>query len=145
MLRALSLSQPWAWAMTVPEPPLRKDVENRTWKLWESMVGARVAVHAAKSWDPDAVGFLADRGLVVPPREQLATGAIVAVVTIPRQVTAAIELPEAQRGYFFGPYGFVFADHALLATPVPARGMQGFWLVPADVEAAVRAQIGGGS
>lgn len=138
-MRALSLSQPWAWSMTVPEPPLRKDVENRTWPCWRSQIGQRVAVHAAKSWDEDGVAFLTAAGLAVPARADLATGAIVAIVTIERQVTSAVELPEHQHRFFFGPYGFVFTDQALLAVPVPARGMQGFW----QVSAGVLAQMGG--
>lgn len=141
-MRALSLSQPWAWAMTVPPAPLRKDVENRSWPCWASMIGARFAIHAALSWDADAVDFLTARGLVVPARSELAAGAVVALATIDRQVTSANELPAEQRRWFFGPYGFVFRDQTVLLRRVPARGMQGFWPVRPEIEAAILGALG---
>lgn len=46
--------------------------------------------------------------------------------------------------YFVGPYGWVLTDVMTLASPVPCSGKQGVWSLPADVDAAVRAQLGGG-
>lgn len=46
-----------------------------------------------------------------------------------------------QRRWLFGRYGYVFVDVVALPTPVPCRGYQGFWTLPADVETAVRLQL----
>lgn len=138
-LRALSLSQPWAWCMTMPLPPDRKDVENRTWPCPPTMIGKRFAIHAAKSWDDNGAGHIHDAGLRFPPQATIARGAIVALATIDRQVRDASMLPAAQRRWFFGPYGF--RDLAVLAKPVPCRGMQGFWAVPDEVTGDVFEQL----
>lgn len=143
-LRALSLSQPWAWVMTMPSNGDRKDVENRTWPCPPTMLGKRFAIHAAKSWDDDGAVHIHEAGLRFPPQATIARGAIVALATIDHQVIAttppqgsqhrhASTLPASQRRWFFGPYGFVFRDLAVLAKPVPCRGMQGFWAVPDEV------------
>lgn len=129
-LRALSLSQPWAWCMTMPAWGLRKDVENRTWKCPANMIGHRFAIHAAKSWDDNGARMIHEAGLRFPPQATIARGAIVALATIDRMVTSADELPLEQRRWFFGPFGYVFRDLAVLRKPVPCRGMQSFWKVP---------------
>lgn len=44
--------------------------------------------------------------------------------------------------WFVGPYGWVLSDVVALPEPVPCSGKQGVWSLPADVDAAVRAQLG---
>ncbi len=129
-LRALSLWQPWAWCMTMPAAGLRKDVENRSWPCPANMIGHRFAIHAAKTWDPEGARRIHDAGLRFPNENTITRGAFVALATIDRCVTSADELPLAQRRWFFGPYGFVFRDLAVLPKAIPCRGMQGFWRVP---------------
>ena len=48
-MRALSLRQPWPWAILT----LGKDVENRTWK---TNFRGRVMLHASKKYDHDGAG-----------------------------------------------------------------------------------------
>jgi hypothetical protein len=43
--------------------------------------------------------------------------------------------------WFFGPVGYLLRDVIPLPTPVACRGFQGFWTLPRDVEAEVRAQL----
>jgi len=108
------------------------------------MLGKRFAIHAAKSWDDDGAVHIHEAGLRFPPQAMIARGAIVALATIDHQVIAttpppgsphrhASTLPVSQKRWFFGPYGYVFRDLAVLAKPVPCRGMQGFWAVPDEV------------
>jgi hypothetical protein len=40
-----------------------------------------------------------------------------------------------------GPIGYVLRDVRALATPVPCRGYQAFWTLPADVAARVEEQL----
>ncbi len=53
-------------------------------------------------------------------------------------------VPADQRKWWAGPVGWVLVDVYALVEPVPCRGFQGFWTLPPDVEAAVRAQLGAG-
>jgi hypothetical protein len=45
-----------------------------------------------------------------------------------------------QSSWWFGPVGILLVDAVAIA-PVPCRGMQGWWKVPADVEAVVRERV----
>lgn len=144
-MRFLSLSRPWPWAFTTEElPPLeRKLIENRSWMPPISQIGALIALHAAKSWDPDAIGFFIRLGLRdMPGRKELyPSGVVFAVATLERVVTEARTLPAAQQRWFFGPCGWVLRDMVALPVPVPCRGAQGLRELPADVEMAVRLQL----
>lgn len=44
-MKALTLKQPWAWAVA----HAGKDVENRTWKPPASVIGHRIAIHAGRT------------------------------------------------------------------------------------------------
>jgi len=41
-MRALTLRQPWAWAIVHGQ----KRIENRPWKPWRDIIGQRIAIHA---------------------------------------------------------------------------------------------------
>lgn len=84
--RALSVRQPWAWAII----HAGKDVENRSkgffgLKRFSSFLGA-VAIHAAKGMTQDeyrdAAEFMAARGVRCPPPAELVRGGIIGDVSI---------------------------------------------------------------
>lgn len=63
-MKFLSLSQPWLWSITDLEQAEidarkldlePKRIENRSWPPPAADVGTRIALHAAKSWDDDAI------------------------------------------------------------------------------------------
>lgn len=56
-------------------------------------------------------------------------------------VSDPLELPRAQRPWFFGPYGFVLADVRELPF-MPCKGQLGFFAAPPEIEARVRSIIG---
>lgn len=155
ILDALSISQPWAWLIVAAAAaPARKRVENRQWGAAQvaqarARIGRRIAIHAAKSYDPAAAAGLAAHGIVVPARGALDAGAVVGVATLDRVLTLAEALGDAdladQALYINGPVCLVFRDAVELALPVPARGFLGFWPMPDDVVAAVAAELGAGS
>jgi len=141
-MRALSLSQPWAHVV-VHGP---KRVENRKANLRgpaQELVGVRIALHAAKSWDPAGAGFIAGRGLVVEARETYVAGAVIGVATIERVVGLAEQgsLPSGQSQWFFGPIGLLLADVHAIAKPIPCRGFLGFWRLPEAIEVDLVAQV----
>jgi hypothetical protein len=150
-MRALSVRQPWAWAIA----SAGKDVENRTRPTKHR---GELAIHASLSYDemaaipvPSALGLFMDAvraevvGAHVPA---LARGAVIAVVEITGchlspdfggtcGATRPLCSPWAQRDQFH----WLLANVRPLARPVSAKGALGLWTVPADVESAVMAQL----
>ena len=144
-MRFLSLSRPWPYAFTTEElpPEERKLIENRSWMPPIEQIGEQIALHAAKSWDPDAIGLFLRLGLKeMPGRKELyPSGVVFAVATLDRVVTADRTLPAVQRRWFFGPCGWVLADLVPLPVPVPCRGAQGLRNLPWDPGVGVHVRL----
>lgn len=169
-MQALTLWQPWAWAMAFAGKP----VENRTWAPPHSLLGQRIAIHAGKTCDEKMIdGIGAEFGIVPATSDvpllgygndlqrigHLARGAVVAVGTLAgyvcddgngRAISAtndphvAAEILRKARAsrWYQGPIGWIVVNRIALPKPVPCRGAQGLWTLPPDVEAAVMRQIG---
>jgi len=138
MMRAITLIRPWGWALFHGKP-----VENRSWLLPPSIRGERVAVHHGKGWDKEGCDFIREQlGIVgMLPPEASSTG-VIGTTVFHRCLDILLDHDEPGMGdWFFGPYGFLHRDHIELARPVSCKGMLGFWTLPPDVEAAVRAQL----
>lgn len=145
---ALTVLQPWAWAITIGKP-----LENRGWPPPPRIVGQRIAIHAGKlpgprkdgkcsgpAWEEvsEALEWMAERGIALPfisPRLLLAaSSAVVATAKIGKPVT------ESDSPWFVGKYGWPLEEKFVLPTPVLCRGQQGLWTLPPEVDAAVEAQ-----
>lgn len=142
-MRALTLHQPWAWAITHAD----KRVENRSRPPPKSLVGLDFAIHAGLRIDDAAVqrfyrGDFGDIAAKVNP-DDIVRGAVVAVARLSKVVEHEIPGFEQHGGdcWFFGPVGYLLTDVRVLREPVPCRGLQGFWPLPPEVEATVRAQL----
>ena len=138
-MRALSLWQPWCWAILDLPADDAKDVENRTWAPPGSAIGELVAIHAALKLDDEAWAWRfvrAASGQAPPAPDELPRGAIVGVV----EVTGFVR--ESASRWFWGPVGWTLGRRARLAQPIPMRGLQGLWGVPDDVAAQLRAALG---
>ena len=151
-MKALSLWQPWAtlWVMGI------KPHETRA---WGTRYRGPLAVHASKrpEWD-EILGHLFDidamaegdlvgrfgrfregdfpRGCVV------GVGVLNAVERTVDAVRGLSPLEEACGNYGPGRMAWSLGALRRLAAPVPCRGRQGLFDLPADVEAQVRAQLG---
>ncbi len=124
---ALSVRQPWAWAIITPG--VGKDIENRQ---WSTKFRGSIALHASKGCTRDEFeDFIATvhqisyehpfpKGLVVPGLKHLARGGIVGVVDIIDCVTAS------PSPWFFGDYGFVLANPRPVPF-IPVSGKLGFF------------------
>lgn len=117
MLKALTVRQPWAWAIFAG-----KNIENRNWL---TRYRGRLAIHAAKGMTrmeyESAARFCTMRGLVVPPRDALAFGAILGTV----EVVDCVSLHPSP--WFEGEYGLVLSHPQPFARPVPAVGALSLW------------------
>lgn len=137
-MRALTLHQPWAFAVA----HLGKDVENRTWRPPEQVIGVRIAIHAGRKFDTDTLPWFFGRGLINVPLTPV-LGAVVATAVVAGVAEHADSVwfsGSVGAFWFTGPIGWVLRDVVALAEPVPCRGAQGLWTVPNDVEQRVTAQ-----
>lgn len=131
-MKALTIWQPWAWAIAYHE----KRVENRHWSPPQSLIGCRFAIHAGKMRDNEAVGHLLANGISVS--YDMAFGAIVATAVLDEVWTDALDAKLAGQSFWWsGPFGWALRDIVTLPEPIPCRGAQGLWEVPADLLAAV--------
>lgn len=121
-IKALSIRQPWAWAITT----LGKDVENRTWRrryigpvLIHAGAGLRKtdveAFQATIDGHPDLCAHLAAAGGLNLDRLREETGGIVGIADI----TGCVRQSESP--WFFGPHGFTLAN----AKPLPFQACKG--------------------
>lgn len=148
-MRALTLMQPWGWAIT----SAGKRVENRSWAPSALQVGEVIAIHAGKSYDDSAPGFPAMGAAIRATHDDSepwrTAGVIVGTAIFRGAHTDGPRscLNDCMRWGMPDMWHWVL-DGTPLDGPVPARGMLGLWTLPADVETAVRAQlatVGGGS
>src|SRR5512144_1472468 len=124
MMKALTLKQPWAWAVAY----VGKDVENRTWRTTHRGL---IAIHAGGRSDREAI--LPNR-IRHPRAGELVFSAVVAVA----EITDVVD--HSRSKWFFGPYGFVLLNVVRLPTAVPCPGWLGLWTLPVDVEKRVKLQ-----
>jgi hypothetical protein len=134
---------PWAWAIIHGG----KRVENRTWGIHYR---GPLLIHAGKSrlsYDhQDPEDWLNRYGLELPPANRLAWGAIIGKVDLvacvqlgdpPPPSLAALTSDQAEwlktHPFTEGPYCWVLRRPQAFPEPVPCRGLQGLFHVPASV------------
>jgi hypothetical protein len=148
--RALSVRQPWAWAII----HAGKDIENRGHvAIWKGgMSRKRIAIHASKGMTRDeyvdAYDFMRSLGVLCPPASALVRGAVIGSVDVVDIVT------KSNSPWFFGPRGLVLRD-AAPCEPRACSGALGYfewiesgaieqplkWMLPkSDVQHPVEAQ-----
>jgi hypothetical protein len=162
-LSALTVWQPWAWAIAGGW----KQLENRDWPPPAVLIGKWFAIHAGRQHDEEAAAYLEARkeqlGLpgAPPPGGQMTLGAIVAVARVAgavqveevfddpygvgrlqaRKVLGQLSMLDgsaaAASPWATGPWLWVLRDIVPIA-PVPCRGFQRLWTVPDDVAGKVR-------
>src|SRR5262245_12286518 len=122
-MKAISVRQPWAWAITFAG----KDIENRN---WPTRYRGPVLIHAAKGMtrdeDEDCLHALRDisrvrpfpTGLALPAFEELDRGGIIGYA----EITDCIS--RSGSPWFAGSYGFVLANPQPLPFQ-PYRGQLG--------------------
>ena len=143
-VRALTVRQPWAWAIVHGG----KDVENRTRNIAGAYRGP-VAIHAGKGWADAALaeverlaGFDATPGGFV-------LGNIVGVVDLVHVHADCTELiegfghtPTCSRWAMSDHWHLHMSNPRPLTTPIPATGRLGLWTLPDDIASQITEQIG---
>lgn len=115
---ALSIRQPWAWAILHAGKP----VENRS---WSTNIRGPICIHAAKGMTMAEYGetrqFVWSLGINdIPAFDAIRRGGIIGVADLVDVVT------RHPSPWFFGPYGFVLANPR--AVPfISVKGALGFF------------------
>lgn len=135
-MKALSILQPWAWAIL----NAGKDIENRGWKDTNPGLRfrGRFLIHTGLGFDLDGYDHLRDTldnklvggWPVRPDKGFFRRGGIVGSAEIVDCVT------EHPSRWFFGRYGFVLKNAQPLAGGVlmiPLKGQLGFFEVPKEI------------
>ncbi len=120
---ALSIRQPWAWLIVNGH----KDIENRDWPTPRRQ---SILVHAGKGMTRDeyegcldTIDYSGRKDIILPAFEALERGGIVGSVDFVDCVQ------ESESKWFFGRYGFVLRNAAVLPFR-PWKGQLGFFDVP---------------
>lgn len=137
-MKALSIQQPWAWAIFNGKP-----VENRD---WSTSYRGPLLIHAGKKFDDEGFDWICDEherlGLsldIIPAVKDGAffCGGLIGIVDMVDCVQEHDdrwnnEAPWRGNPWFSGRYGFVFANPRLIEF-VPYRGKLGIFDVPEGV------------
>lgn len=130
---ALSVRQPWAWAII----HAGKDIENRsTAAVNHGMTCRRIAIHASKGMTREEyeegrdfindVLFRQGRIGSTPRPDELARGALIGSVSVIDIVKSSDSL------WWMGPRGLVLRDACAWSNPIPCAGALGYFDLGAD-------------
>lgn len=123
--RALSIRQPWAWAVL----HAGKTVENRS---WPTEFRGLIYVHASRLDDLDSIEefekICRRLKIPVPNVHTLPQRALVGTV----EITSCLHIDDVPRSnrWAFGEFCFGLANPQPLAQPIPMSGRLGFWRIP---------------
>ena len=124
-LRALTIKQPWAWAIIFAG----KDIENRSWR---TRYRGPLLIHAGMSYRKDAT---LPRGVHAPSKNDIDSGAIIGVVDL----EGVVERSKSR--WFQGEYGFVLRNPRALRPPIRCKGRLGLWTLTAAQLRMVKARL----
>lgn len=131
-MKALTIWQPWAQLIANGA----KSYETRSWPAPRTLIGQRIAIHAAKRWDRELHATCLEDpfrsallGFSSP--SDLPRGAVLATARLLEcSPTEAISPSRAERlfgDWTPGRFAWLLVDVEVLKKPVPARGAQGLW------------------
>lgn len=122
-MKALSIRQPWAWAVMAG----RKRIENRVWPM---NFRGRLAIHAAKELEWVPRWLLPDGGSPIPPGDLLPLGALLGTVEVVDCVPWETVRSDPFAG---GPWCWILAKPQPFPEPIPCTGGLRLWTVPAEI------------
>ena len=123
-LPALSVRQPWAWAII----HAGKDVENRDWRRHNPGLKfrGRVCIHASSGMTRDEYdAVMPDGTMPIPPAHLLTRGGIIGHVLVMDIIRDPGRKMIASK-WFHGPVGLMLHDPVAI-DPIPCAGALGFF------------------
>ena len=133
LVKTLTLKQPWAAAIAF----CGKDVENRSWAPPRSMVGERIAIHAGKSIEKEALEEVVSRYPWLEDGSYVRLGAVVATATLVGARRAddrdsVAERIRRSRWRNEETWGWLLED-VVAIPPIPIKGRLGLWALPDEL------------
>ena len=135
LVRCVSLWQPWASLIAVGI----KSVETRSWPAPATILGCRIAIHAAKTnkgmWlaaQDKELWKVCLEALTFDERGFLPSGVIVATALVEVSIPTERLKPDIFGNFSQGRFGWMLADIRPLDTPIPAKGAQGIFMASLD-------------
>ena len=139
-MKAISLWQPWAQWVALN----LKTIETRTHSRFKCLKGERIAIHAAKEWDPTAWDaaeeYLPVIQIVMTQRLRILDGEIVCTVkVVDARWAPNVDFVEREEWNqkalceVAGKYLLFFDEIEPLKNPIPFRGRQGIFEVPDEL------------
>lgn len=125
-MKALTIWQPYAGLIVAG----LKAVENRTWAP-PCKPGTRIAIHAGSKRDVESWEHCGD-----VPWPITFSGAPYSAIIGVAALDEVRRAPQGEDPWWVGPVGWYFRDLVAIE-PVPCKGAQGLWSLPADVDASV--------
>jgi len=122
-LPALSVAQPWAWAIF----GAGKNVENRSWAPPDELLRGWIWIHASKQFDRNGQNEIVNRGIPMPRVTLFPMGRVIGAVKV---IRAAERYPSV---WFKGPIGWVLEDPQALPLPVKVDGNDRLWVPDLNV------------
>ncbi len=131
-MRALTLKAPWATVIA----RFGKDIENRTWRPPDAIIGKRIAIHEGRSLDREGLAEFEEahgkvdfeHGLVV------CTAVVRGWVDDESNHSESLSAREARSArnseWYGGPFGWVLSSVQRPRARVTVKGMLGLWLLP---------------
>jgi len=138
-MKALTLKHPWPFAICF----LGKRIENRTWAPPRDLLGQRIAIHGGKmptsqpqrNWCRDVIAGYRSRGVFAG---EFCTAQIMSCTGIVATAVISHTVRTSDDPWFDGTgYGWVLTDVLVLPNPIPCKGAQRLWNVPADIESVL--------
>lgn len=135
LVRCVSLWQPWASLIAAG----LKTVETRSWPAPTTILGSRIAIHAAKTnkgmWLAAQDKELWKACLEALPFDEqgfLPRGVLVATALVEASIPTERLNPDIFGDFSAGRFGWMLADIEPLKTPIPAKGAQGVFMATLD-------------
>ena len=140
-MRAISVKQPWAYAIAVGH----KEVENRSRRTpWTSAVGEVIALHASAAPDESIQtrkhrvhGLYRGRRIGAPEAMAGAVLATVRLINVHRAFDGCCDPKYAEPDCWH----LELDQLRPLSVPIPCRGALGLWRVPEEVERGIAFQL----
>lgn len=133
VMPCVSLWQPWASLIACKLKP----TETRSWPAPASVIGKRIAIHAAKTKkgmylavDDKPLWEACLKNLPFDLSGALPWGCIVATAIVEASIPTERLTPDIFGDYSPGRFGWMLTDVEALPSPIPWKGSQGIFNVP---------------
>ena len=119
-IHVLTLKEPWVYHILNSG----KDVENRSWKIWNGFTGVAIALHSGKTIDRVSLKYQVEEKKLILGKIQ----AFVIFDGLNPESEWAIKETNGKRNW-----NWKIMETWAIPDPIPAIGKQGLWTIPRSI------------